>query len=305
MLSRHTKISRRRFLAAGTQAAAGIVAVSGLASCSVVQRTFGGKAGSKMRFGLVTYKWGADWDLPTLLRNCEATNMLGVELRTTHAHGVEPSLSTEQRSEVKRRFADSPVTLAGLGSNERFDSPDAAELAKAIEVTKGFLKLSSDIGSSGVKVKPNDFHEGIPREKTIEQIGKSLNKLGRFAGNYGQQVRVEVHGQCRKLPTIKAIIDVADHPNVVVCWNSNNDDLSGGGLEYNFNLIKDHFGGTAHVHSLDSTNYPYRQLIGLFVKMDYAGWILLEEGRHIPQDRIKAINEQRMLFEKMLAEAQA
>jgi hypothetical protein len=229
--------------------------------------------------------------------------VLGVELRTTHAHGVEPVLNTEQRSEVKKRFADSGVTLVGLGSDERFDSPDAAVVAKAVETTKRFIKLSSDIGSSGVKVKPNDFHEGIPREKTIEQIGKSLNKLGSFAGNYSQQVRLEVHGRCSELPTIKAIMDVADNPNVAVCWNSNDKDLSGGGLEYNFNLVKDRFGDTAHVHSLDSTDYPYRQLIGLFVKMDYAGWILLEEGRYIPEDRIKAINEQRMLFERMLAEA--
>src|SRR5690606_25188341 len=29
------------------------------------------KKGSQMSYGLVTYMWGADWDLPTLLANCE------------------------------------------------------------------------------------------------------------------------------------------------------------------------------------------------------------------------------------------
>jgi len=46
-----------------------------------------------MRLGLVTYLWGKDFDLPTLLDVCEKSGALGVEVRTEHAHGVEPSLS--------------------------------------------------------------------------------------------------------------------------------------------------------------------------------------------------------------------
>ncbi|HRN57596.1 MAG TPA: twin-arginine translocation signal domain-containing protein, partial [Agriterribacter sp.] len=50
-------------------------------------------AGPKMRFGLVTYQWGRDWDLPTLIANCEKTGLWGIELRTEHAHKVEINLS--------------------------------------------------------------------------------------------------------------------------------------------------------------------------------------------------------------------
>ena len=42
-----------------------------------------------MNLGLVTYNLARDWDLPTLIRNCEETGFHAVELRTTHAHGVE------------------------------------------------------------------------------------------------------------------------------------------------------------------------------------------------------------------------
>jgi len=258
---------------------------------------------SKMKFGLVTYQWGKDWDLPTLIANCERTEVLGVELRTTHAHGVEPSLSARERKTVKKRFDNSLVTLVGLGSNENFDNPDPAVLKKAIEVTKAFVKLSHDVGGSGVKVKPNSFHKDVPHEKTIEQIGRSLNIVGAFAADYGQQIRLEVHGQCAELPTIKAIMDIADHPNVGVCWNCNSQDLEGKGLEYNFNLIKDRFGDTAHVRELNLGSYPYQELMNLFVKMDYAGWILLE-ARTNPTDRIKALNEQRKIWEKMIEKAQ-
>ena len=125
--------------------------------------------------------WGADWDLPTLLANCEKAGVLGVELRTTHAHGVEPSMSADERREVKQRFADSPVMLVGLGSNEDFHDADAQSLKTSIDRAKDFIKLSHDVGGSGVKVKPNDLPKEVPQEQTIEQIGKALNELGAFA----------------------------------------------------------------------------------------------------------------------------
>lgn len=299
MSSKSKSISRREFLAGTARTAAGVLATGALASCTTLQTS----PGSRMRFGLVTYLWGKDWDLPTLISNCEKSKVLGVELRTTHAHGVEPSLNAQQRTEVRKRFADSSVVLLGPGSNECFDDPDPAKLAQAIETTKAFVMLSHDVGGSGVKVKPNSFHEGIPHAQTIEQIGRSLNTVGKFAADYGQQIRLEVHGQCAELPTMKAIMDVADHPGVGVCWNSNEQDLLEKGLEYNFNLVRNRFGDTAHVRELDIGEYPYQELMNLFVKTDYTGWILLE-ARTKPADRVKALAEQYAIFRRMVAKAQ-
>jgi len=262
------------------------------------------KPGAQMALGLVTYMWGARWDLPTLIGNCAAGRVLGVELRTTHAHGVERNLNLGQRLEVKKRFADSPVTLAGLGSNERFDHPDPASLEAAVEATKAFVKLSHDVGGSGVKVKPNSFQKDVPREKTIEQIGKSLNVVGAFGADYGQQIRLEVHGQCSPPPIMREIMDVADHPNVGVCWNSNAADLQGEGLEHNFNLLKDRMGATAHIRPLKTPGYPWQELIDLYAKIDYHGWIMLEAGG-VPQDPVAALAEQDELFREMVAKARA
>jgi len=268
------------------------------------------KSGLKMNYGLVTYMWGAKWDLPTLIGNLEESDVLGVELRTTHAHGVERHLNAEQRKEVKKRFDDSPVTLVSLGSNERFDSPDPKALQRAIEATKEFVKLGHDVGSSGVKVKPNSFHKNVPHEQTIEQIGKSLNVVGAFGADYGQQIRLETHGQCAPPPIIKQIMDVADNPNVGVCWNSNAPDLVGKydskeeNLVYNFNLLKDRLGATTHIRTLEWPGYPWQVLINLFVKIDYAGWLMLEAGG-VPEDPVKALVEQKQLFKKMVARARA
>ena len=293
--------TRREFLRQSVAAGAAAVAAGPLARTLVLA----GQPGSKMRLGLVTYLWGQDWDLPTLIANCEKTKVLGVELRTQHAHGVEATLNAAQRRAVKARFADSPVTLVGLGTNFAFHYPDKDRLEKEIAGAKDYVKLSYDCGGSGVKVKPNDLPKGVPYEKTIEQIGESLNELGQFAAGYGQKIRVEAHGRgTSSLPVMKAIMDVADHPNVGVCWNSNSQDLEGAGLEHNFHLVRPRFADTVHVRELNIGDYPYQGLINLFVATDYDGWILLE-ARTKPKDRVKALAEQREVFAQMVETAQA
>lgn len=297
-------LNRREFIRHSAHAAAGFCTAGIVTSCSNLNILPARRPGSQMRFGLVTYLWGKDWDLPTLIRNCETADVLGVELRTQHAHGVESSLNARQRREVKKRFDDSPVTLVGLGTNFAFHHVDPETVLSQIQGAKNYVKLSHDVGGSGVKVKPNALPEGVHEELTIEQIGRSLNELGKFAADYGQEIRVEAHGRkTAELPIMKRIFDVADHPKVGVCWNSNDVDLAGQGLEYNFNLVKDRFGATVHVRELNVGDYPYQQLMNLFVKMDYKGWILLE-ARTKPEDRIKALTEQRELFEQMLTNAQ-
>ncbi len=283
--------------------------VSLLAGASVLPwNLYAGKLilpGSKMKLGLVTYLWARDWDIPAIIRNCSAAGIKGVELRVEHAHGVTLGLSKNQRIEVKKQFADSPVEVVGMGTNEQYDWPDAVKLKKAIETTKEWLHLSEDIGGSGVKVKPNQFHEGIPQEKTLEQIGRALDELGRYALDMGQEIRLEVHGPgTQLLPNIKKIMDYVENKGTTVCWNSNDEDLEGQGLDYNFNLVKDRFGDISHVRELNVGNYPYQQLMDLFVRMDYPGWVLLE-CRTDPADKVAALKEQRRVWEEMISRSQA
>jgi len=255
---------------------------------------------NQMKLGLVTYLWGKEWDIPTLIQNCTTAGILGVELRIDHAHGVNIDMTALERAFVKKQFAESKVEVLGMGTNQQFDYPDQSELRKSIEVAKEYVKLSHDIGGSGVKVKPNKLHKEIPKEKTLEQIGKSLNELAKYAEDFGQQIRLEVHGrETQELPNIKTIMDYAENPNATVCWNSNAEDLIGNGLEYNFDLVKNRLGDTVHVREFNVGNYPYQQLINQLQEINYNGWILLE-CRTNPEDKVKALIEQRFLWEEMI-----
>src|SRR5260370_20301429 len=126
-----TRQTRRQFLSRSAQIGAGWLAL---------QSATGAAAGrvSKMRFGLMTYQWGIDWDVPTLIANCATAKAYAVELRTSahYAHGVELSLPEAQRREVKKRFADSPVRVIGLASAERFDSPDPNSSTRPSKLSK-------------------------------------------------------------------------------------------------------------------------------------------------------------------------
>src|SRR5258707_6796009 len=170
------KTDRRRFLRTtgltlGAASFLPIFAAESSAPSSFILRS------SKMKLGIVTYNIAKDWDLPTIIRNCAEARFQGVELRTGHAHGVEVELKKEQREEVKKRFQDSPVALMGLGSAFDYHTPDQGKLRADIAATKEYILLAHDVGASGVKVRPNGLPPEVPKEKTLEQIGKSLREI--------------------------------------------------------------------------------------------------------------------------------
>lgn len=288
--------SRRDFLRKSIVAGVGLSLIEPFSALAASKK-------SGMKLGLVTYLWAKDWDLPTLIANCEKTGFLGVELRCDHAHKVETNLSASERAEVKKRFADSPVTCLGYGANFEYHSPDQAVLRKNIDQTKEYIKLCKDIGATGIKVKPNDIPPAVPKEKTIAQIAASLNEVGKFANDYGQLVRVEVHGnRSQEIPNMKAIFEQVTEKSVKMCWNCNDQDLLPPGLEPNFHSVKKWFGDTVHVRELNVGNYPYQQLMDLFTEIKYDGWILLE-ARTDPADKIAAMLEQKEVFDSMIKKA--
>ena len=230
-----------------------------------------------LKIGTVTYNIAKDWDVPTIIKNLTEIGMDGVELRTTHKHGVEISLSPAARAEVRKQFEDSPVKIGGLGTTCEYHSPDPAVVRKNIEETKAWVTLAKDIGSPSVKVRPNGLPKGVPEEKTLEQIGKSLAECGAFAQNNGVKIQLEVHGQdTSRVPRIRKIFDYGgNHPAVRACWNSNQTDLMDGGFDENFRMLRDQI-GQVHMRDLFVEEYPFGKLIHALVEMKFDGYCFAE-----------------------------
>jgi len=231
-----------------------------------------------MKLGLVTYNLAKDWDVPTLIEKCRAAGFEGVELRTTHAHEVEPSLGKAERREVRRRFEDSGVALWALGSVCEFHSDDPAVVKQSIETCKEFAVLAADVGAKGVKVRPNGLQEqkGVPVEKTLEQIGRALRKCGQFAADHGIEIWLEVHGRGSSHPPyIRKMLDHCAHPCVGACWNSNNTDIEDGSVKEYFNLLRRDI-KSCHINELWRTDYPWRELFSLLKDSNYDRFTLAE-----------------------------
>jgi sugar phosphate isomerase/epimerase len=264
--------SRRTFL--GAAVALPALAMSDL-TLAQQKPTAAPRRGPKI--GTVTYNIAKDWDVDTIIKNLTAVGMDGVELRTTHKHGVELSLTPAQRAEVRRTFADSRVALAGLGTVCEYHSPDPAVVRKWIEETKQWCQLAKDVGSPSVKVRPNGLPKEVPEEKTLEQIGRSLKECGDAARDNGVLIQLEVHGsETSRVPRIRKIFDYADnHPAVKVCWNSNQTDLLDGGFAKNFALVQKQI-GQVHMRDLFLEEYPWRDLIKALHDMKFEGFCFAE-----------------------------
>ena len=241
-----------------------------------------------MKLGLVTYNIARDWDLPTLIEKCKAVGIEGVELRTTHAHGVEPSIGKAERREVRRRFEDSGIVLWGLGSVCEYHYADPAIVREHIEMTKAFVMLAEDLGAKGVKVRPNRLQiaEGVPEEKTLEQIGLALRECGQFAAEHGIEIWLEVHGQdTQHPPRIRKILDICSHPSVGACWNSNPPDIKDGSVKEYFELLQPDI-RSCHINELWYPGYPWREFFSLLKESNYDRFTLIEIQGNPDEERL-------------------
>jgi sugar phosphate isomerase/epimerase len=237
------------------------------------------------KLGMVTYNMAARWDLPTLIKICKAVGIGPVELRTTHAHGVEPSLSKEERKQVRGKFETAGVPIWGLGSVCEFQAADPAVVRKNIETCKSFLQLAADLGAKGVKVRPNGVPNGVPLEKTLEQIGKALIECGNAAADHGLEIWVEVHGRTtQNPPNIRTIMEHCGHKSVGLTWNSNPTDIVKGSVAESFKMLSPWI-RSCHINEIykDQTGaYPYRELFRLFRESGYDRVTLIEVSKSPP-----------------------
>ena len=265
--------TRRDLIAGATAAAAG--AVTTVPESAEAQR---GTAGDPpFKLGTVTYNVPKDWDLDTLLKILPAAKLTAIEFRTTHAHGVEPSLSQAARADVRKRCADAGIEQLSLGTVCEFQSADSAVVRRNVQECGEWAALAKDLGAIGVKVRPNGFPADVPHEKTLEQIGRALAECGRKAQESGVEIWVEVHGGGTSEPAnMRRIMEHCGHPSVGITWNSNPTDLKNGSVREGFELLQP-FLKCVHINNLWS-DYPYRELFGLLRRAGFNRHTLCEVG---------------------------
>ncbi len=271
-----SRVSRRGFMQTTAVAGLGF----GVGAQSTSAHAVPAVEAGKIKLGMVTYMMGAEMTCEQLIAFCKQTGLTGVELRTTHKHGVEPTLSPEDRARVRGLFADGAVDIVGLGTTCEFHSKEEAKVLQNIEDGKKFAQLAKDVGAPSIKIRPNGLYDDEPHEKTIERIALAWRELADFAAGLGVETRMEVHGGkgSAEPANIRKMIDVAKHANTKVCWNSNTGEQDeNGSIKANFELLKDYI-GQVHITEIGVYQYPWQELFDLLAGIGFSGYCLAEIG---------------------------
>jgi sugar phosphate isomerase/epimerase len=259
--------NRRNFLGAAA-VAVGAGALPGEAQSPALKGSF--------HLGSITYNLFQNADLETIIKTLEAVEFEAVELRTGHKHGVEPSIGAEERARVRRRFENSKVRLLSYGTTCRFQSPDAEERKKQVEIGKQFVDLAHDTGALGIKLQPMGLPRDVPQETAIAYFGASMRELGDYGASKKVEIWMEVHGTGTQNPPVAAaLLRAAGHENVGACWNCNPTDVQNGSVKESFALLG-HWIRNVHLHELSDSTYPFRELFGLLRQSGYNRYTLAE-----------------------------
>jgi sugar phosphate isomerase/epimerase len=283
-------MNRRSFIAASAGLTGGFLPNVRLASgAPPAERQF--------QLGCVTYNLLKDMDLETIITTLEAAGLVAVELRTTHKHGVEPSIGPAERAKVRERFQRSKVRLLSYGTECEFESPDPAVRKRQVEIGKTFVDLARDTGAIGVKVRPNGLPQGVPLATTIANISGGLHELGDYAQSQGIEIWMEVHGNGTQLPkNASDILTAANHKSVGACWNSNPTDVTDGSVKPAFDLLGK-FIRNVHINDLYTT-YPYREFFRLLRDSGYKRYTLAEVDQ-VSQEPVRFLRYYSALWQQL------
>lgn len=294
MVDRSDGFTRRSFFTRGVRAAAGIVA-DALGTTESAPAAVEAATVARPRFGILVSPWARDWDVPTLLRNAQRAGVQGIEMGVGEAHGVSPDLPDRQRQEIRLRFENSAVSLVGFGTRASLQHREPDRVSRAMDQLRAYLVLSHQLGAGGISVQMVEAEE-----RTFEHVAASLDELGRFASDLGQEVRVLAPGGSDHL-LLRRIVEAVQSPAVTLCWSWNRE---GKAPPDNIDIEKGWFGRTLRVGELDAADSRDQQLVDLLFTSRYDGWVLLEAHSE-PRDRVQALVEQRAVFDRLVAHASA
>ena len=146
-----------------------------------------------MKLGFTTYQLPQNLNFEESIRLAKKTGCAGIDFRTgnVYKHGVEVSLSPEERRQMRRMLEDNYLELASINSEYSFDNPDENERRKSIEGAKQCCLLASDFGSRLVRlfgniIRTDDAHE------TVKYVSDAIREVCDYAATLNVTCLIEM-----------------------------------------------------------------------------------------------------------------
>jgi len=219
-----------------------------------------------------------------------ATGCAGIEFRTGNIfpHGIEVSLTPEQRKEKRRIFEDKYLEVSCLNSQFELHNPDAGKRRKVVEDIGRMAELAGDLNCPFVRVFGNIIPEGLDARECVKYVGEGLGEAAELAAQYGVDILLEMHGQYNFWGYALSALQYANRQNTGILYNCDARDLVGGSMRETFSRVKKYV-KHVHMHDFDK-GYPYLQLFEELVRMGYEGYVSAEITESSEQAKVLGLH---------------
>ncbi|MBT3274254.1 MAG: sugar phosphate isomerase/epimerase [Spirochaetales bacterium] len=173
----------------------------------------------------------------------------GIEPRidAEHGHGIETSMSADERQEVKRMAAARGVEIGCLATSLQFALPEKAD--ETIAYSREVINLAGDLGCPMLRVFGGDYGESVSREQATELCITGLSAVADYAHEQNVVLAFETHDAWTDPDLVVSLIEKVNSPAVRVNWDFMHPlRQSGVSIEKSFEILQDLI---AHVHVHD------------------------------------------------------
>ena len=170
------------------------------------------------------------WDWPQILDFAAAHGYASIELRgilDTMDLPQRPEFAPDRLAATKAQLAHHELLVSDLGSSANMHEMDAAKRAAALDEGRRFIDLAQSLGAPYIRVFGNQYVPGVARDEMLAHIARGLRELGDYAQGKGVTVLIESHGDFTDSPSLQALLERADSPNVALLWDAHHTFVSG------------------------------------------------------------------------------
>jgi len=231
-----------------------------------------------------------EWELPQIVNAARDYGYDGVEIRVEagHKHGVELSLTAQQRDEVRRRFEEAGVAVSCVATSVRFSTNDPAERDVQVEILKRYCDLAADLGARRVRVFGGRIPEGVLKQECKKYVAESLAQAGPYAWERGVYVCLETHDDFSLAADVADTLSLADAPGLAATWDWQHPFTHGETIEASFAYLSDWVqhthvhdvrpkpGGGTEIVPMGEGVLPLREIARLLRQSGYSGYLSME-----------------------------
>jgi sugar phosphate isomerase/epimerase len=191
------------------------------------------------------------WELERISEAARAYGYAAIELRAIGGDLdllMRPEFQPGTVERTRRWLADQTISVCCVDTSCTFDSRDAGERRKQVEIALRHAELAAALGAPLIRIFPDKIQAGATRNETRDNIAACLHEVAQ-RGPSGIRVGLETHGDFARGYIAAEIMRLANHPKVALIWDVANSVAAGDSIEGAAHAVGPYL---AHVHLRDA-----------------------------------------------------